>query len=144
MAPLPNHRLIHPRFESHHRPVSEAAMTVRGRLLRPDTTGVRDPVSGRTAFAEPQVLFEGAARIRANAGAPTVQADRVVTLGRYLLILPADSPQPQVHDVWQVDGCDGDPSLERTRLRVVDVPQSGLSWQRNVGCDIEEPTNRGG
>lgn len=119
-------------------------MTVSGRLLRLDDAGTRDPVSGKTVFADPQVLWQGSARIRASTGGSTVQADRVVTLGGYLLVLPADCPAPRVRDMWEVDGCAGDPSLERVRLRVVDVPRSGLSWQRNVGCDIEEPSARRG
>ncbi|MFG1846771.1 DUF6093 family protein [Micromonospora carbonacea] len=142
--PLPNHRLIHPRFESHHRPVSEAAMTVFGRLLRPSETGTRDPGTGTTTFPNPVLIYSGRARIRANSGAQGVQADRIVAVGGYLLILPADTPVPHVRDVWVVDGCDGDPSLLGVRLRVVDVPRSGLSWQRNVGCDVEEPINRRG
>ncbi|MBM0237735.1 hypothetical protein JNW88_12210 [Micromonospora sp. ATA32] len=142
--PLPNTRVIHPRFEQHHRPVTESAMTTTGRLLRPDETGTRDPVSGRTTFAEPALVWEGSARLRANTGTPTVQADRIVTVGGYLLVLPADTPVPHVRDVWEVGDCDGDPSLAGARLRVVDVPRSGLSWQRNIGCDIEEPTNRRG
>ncbi|MFI1194081.1 DUF6093 family protein [Micromonospora sp. NPDC020750] len=142
--PLPNYRLIHPRFEQHHRPVSEAAMTVSGRLLRPSETGVRNPETGKTTFPAPALIYVGRARVRANSGAQSVQADRIVAVGGYLLILPADSPVPHVRDVWETDECDGDPSLVGARLRVVNVPRNGLSWQRNVGCDIEEPINRRG
>ncbi|MFF0822406.1 DUF6093 family protein [Micromonospora haikouensis] len=124
--------------------MSEAAMTVQGRLLRPSETGVRDPETGVTTWPDPPLIYEGRARIRANSGSQQVQAERIVAVGGYLLILPADSPVPHVRDVWLVDECDGDPSLLGARLRVVDVPRSGLSWQRNVGCDIEEPINRRG
>lgn len=144
MPGLPNTRVIPPGWEAHHRPVAEGAMTTTGRLLRPDETGTRDPVSGRTTFAEPAVVWVGRAQVGANSGSPTVQADRVVTVGSYLLELPADTPLPRVRDVWEVVTCAGDPSLPGARLRVVDVPRSGLSWQRNVGCDLEVPTNRRG
>lgn len=141
--PLPNHHLIHPRFEAHHRPVAERAMTITGRLLRPDETGTRDPVSGRTTFANPALVYEGPAKVKANAGSPSVQAERIVTVGGYLLVLPADCPLPHVRDVFEVDD-GGDPTLQGAVLRVVDVPRNTLSFQRNIGCDIEQPTNRGG
>ncbi len=142
--PLPHMRVVHPRFESHHRPVSESAMTVTGRLLRPSEAGVRDPAAGKTTFPPDTLIFEGPARVRAYGSTTGVQAERIVTVGSYLLVLPADCPVPHVRDVWVVDDCAGDLSLVGVRLRVVDVPRSGLSWQRNVGCDIEEPTNRRG
>jgi hypothetical protein len=142
-VPLPNSPLIHPRFESHHRPVVEGSMTVRVRLSRPAEGGVRDKASGVTTFAADRALWEGHASLRANlGGGPSVQADRVVALGGYLLRVPADVPVLQVRDVVDVLGDVSDPSLVGVRLRVVDVPRSGLSWQRIAGCDIEQPINR--
>ncbi|GGM27133.1 hypothetical protein GCM10011608_09900 [Micromonospora sonchi] len=141
--PLPNSRLIHPRFEEHHRPTVEASMTVEVRLSRPAVGGVRDKTTGVTSFDGETPLWQGQAALRANdGGSPTVQADRVVALGGYLLRLPADAPAPQVRDVVDVLGEVSDPSLVGARLRVVDVPRNGLSWQRTVGCDIEQPINR--
>ncbi|QKW15378.1 DUF6093 family protein [Verrucosispora sp. NA02020] len=141
--PLPNSPLIHPKFEQHHRPVVEGSMTVLVRLSRPREGGVRDKTTGVTTFATDEPIWEGHASLRANlTGGPTVQADRVVAIGAYLLRVPAGAPALRVRDVVDVRGDVSDPSLVGVRLRVVDVPRSGLSWQRVAGCDIEQPINR--
>ncbi|MEV2239523.1 DUF6093 family protein [Micromonospora sp. NPDC049891] len=141
--PLQGSRVVHPLFEAHHRPVSESAMTVDVRLMRPVEGGVRDKAAGVTTFPEPQTVWSGRARVRSNLGtSPSVQADRVVAVGAYQVILPADAPTPRVRDYFDLLGGVSDPSLVGMLLRVVDVPRSGLSWQRNVGCDVEQPINR--
>lgn len=118
-------------------------MTVEVRLSRPAMGGVRDKATGVTSFAADEQVWQGIAALRANdGGGPTVQADRVVALGGYLLRLPADAPAPHVRDVVDVLGGQVDPSLVGARLRVVSVPRNGLRWQRTVGCDIEQPINR--
>lgn len=141
--PLPNSPLIHPKFEAHHRPAVEGSMTVLVRLSRPVEGGTRDKAAGVTTFAADQPIWEGHASLRANLGdGPQVQADRVVALGAYLLRVPAGTPVLRVRDVVDVLGDVSDNSLVGARLRVVDVPRSGLSWQRIAGCDVEQPINR--
>ena len=138
--PLPGHHLIDPRFEAHHRPVVERAMPCTVRLTVPDTVGVRDPVTGRTVFGDPALLFEGHARLLAQSGGgATVAADRVLTPAAYALFVPATVSGVGVGVAVEVVTCPGNPDLPGLRLWVTDVPLNSVVWQRVFGCDTEAP-----
>ena len=137
--PLPGHPLIDPRMEGHYRPVASRALPCVVRLSRLDTVGVRDPHTGRTVFADPVVLYEGPGRVlHQGAGAASVNAERVVTVGTYLLFVPSTVTGPLLGVVGQVVSAPN-PDLLALRLRVVDTPHNSLSWQRVLGCDTETP-----
>ncbi|HEX8347514.1 MAG TPA: hypothetical protein VF657_22690, partial [Actinoplanes sp.] len=68
--PLPNTRVIHPRFLQHHAASVAGGMTARVRLRRPDTVEVRDVETGRTGFESVAAYYDGPARVQAGGGGP--------------------------------------------------------------------------
>jgi hypothetical protein len=146
-VPLPNTRIIHPRWRRHYEPAVLGGMTARVRLSKPARLGVRDPVSGRTPTLPPARYYEGPGRVQARGGAnPAAStAEREVTVGSYLVAVPIDlgGAAPELGDLVDVLDAD-DPLLIRSRLYVVEVPAASIVLQRNLGCDLHQPTTPGG
>jgi len=143
--PLPGTRVIHPRFEAHHAPVSAGAMTCHVRLLRPDTVGTRDDEAGRQLFADPAVIYVGPARIQArDVGRAQIRdvADRNLTRGDYLVVLLRQCPPALVRDLVEVVR-EAD-ELDRVTYVVKEAKRGSLRWETDLGCDLMNPTNTGG
>lgn len=140
--PLPNTRIIHPRWQQHYQPVILGTMTALVRLSHPGGLGVRDPVTGRTPDADPVPYYEGPGRVQARGGAAPSEttAGREITSGPYLVAVPYELPdEPLLYDL--VDVLDGDdPLMVGQRLYVVEVPTASIILQRSLGCDLNQPT----
>jgi hypothetical protein len=145
-VPLPHTRLVHPAFVNHHRQTVAATFGATVKVSRPDLVGTRNATTGKTTFAEPALIYEGPARVQARnrATAPVPVADRIVTVGAYLLVLPDDAPAALLRDLVDVVEVPHAPVLEGSRLHIVDSPQADVAWQRNYGCDLYQPTAKGG
>lgn len=142
--PLPNHPVIHPRWEAHHRPVTQRAMPAECKVLRPSSEPVWDDEAGRNTYPESAHVYgPGPCRITrpAGAGAPVV-ADRQVTLVDYIVALPADAPKVQVGDLVTFTRIDGDPWLAGETLRVEELLGGSLTWQRDLRCRHQPATTR--
>lgn len=146
MPPLPNHRLIHPRFESHHRPVTADGMTAECAITRPASAGapVFDEVTATSQHPAPASVYTGACRItRAPLTATTVVvADRPVDNARYVVVIPAEAPLVQVGDLVTLTACDGDPAIVGQPMAVADVTHGSITWQRDLLCEFSQPTTR--
>lgn len=143
--PLPNHRIVHPRFQQAWQPTIQATMRATVRLSRlGNPQGVRDPATGRTTFPTPTPVYEGCGRVQVRSGGSlTPVADRQVTVGAYLVALPAAVRDVRVDDVVEVLACPDDEALQGLTLVVRDVGHADVVLQRNVGCDLHQPTIRG-
>lgn len=155
--PLPNTRIIHPRWRPFNEPAVLGTMRSRVRLSKPARLGERDPVSGRTPTLPPAPYYQGPARIQARGGAGPAGslAEREVTAAPYLVAVPVDltgeanelvdvvEAVPERGDLVDVLDAD-DPLLPGGRLYVTEVPTADLILQRNLGCDLHRPTTPGG
>ncbi|MFG1659078.1 DUF6093 family protein [Micromonospora chersina] len=146
MPPLPNHRLIHPRFESHHRPVTADGMTAECAITRPASAGtpVFDEATARSQHPAAASVYTGACRItRAPlSAANVVVADRPVDNARYVVAIPADAPLVQAGDLVTLTACDGDPAIVGQPMPVTDVTHGSITWQRDLLCEFSQPTTR--
>lgn len=144
--PLPGTRIVHPQFQARWRPIIAATFRSLVRVTRPgNPQGTRDWEAGRTTVATPFVVYSGPARVQsrttgATRGAATQVADRPVTVGAYLIAVPTDSAPALLRDVVEILECNDDPALQGLVLYVVDVPHADVAWQRNLGCDLHQPT----
>ena len=144
-VPLPNTRMIHPRWQDRHAPVVLGGMEAQVRLSRPAGLGTRDPETGATAEIPAAVYYEGPARLQrrtplAPAGSDTA---RNVTTGDYLLAVPVDvGAEPQRGDIADMIASP-DPLQVGVRLYVTDVPTATQILQRNLGVDLRKPDTTG-
>jgi hypothetical protein len=149
VPPLPGGRIIHPNFQQHWAATIAGAFRSAGKLVRlGNPQGVRDWETSRTEFAVPYVVYDGPARIQSRGdgstrGGTTTVADRILTIGSYLLVLPADSEPGKVGDIWETAECDDTPWLVGQSLVLVEVSAADIAWQRSYGCDLYQPTIRG-
>lgn len=146
--PLPNTRLIHPRFEAHHRPVADGQMTAECVVTRPTSAGVFDADAGRTTYPPPARVYpavgdSGPCRILRQHSQPVAAdvGDRAVTVDNYRVTLPAGT-SAQINDLVRVTACDGDPTLVGQELIVRDLAHASITWQRDLICDLYPATSR--
>lgn len=144
--PFEGTRVVHPRFETHHAPVSTGAQTATVRGYRPDPIGVRDPDAGRTVYGAPTELYYGPARIqRRDVGRGDVRggADHNTTKGDYLLVITHLPAIPLlVRDLFEV--IDPRDPTNLVTYTVRDVARGSLRWETDLRCDLLLPTNAGG
>lgn len=147
--PLRGTSIIHPRFQQHMAPTIAATFRSSGRLMRlGNPQGIRDPEVGRTTFPTPWPVYEGPVRLQSRGdgsaqGRTAPVGDRLVTLGAYLLALPATSEPARLGDIFEVLECPDMPGLIDAKLKVVDAPQADTAVQRSYGADLHQPTIRG-
>lgn len=142
--PLPNTRLIHPHFEQHHRPVAAGQMTGECVIERPSSAPpVWDDVLGRDVPAPPDVLYEGPCRYQylSPAGQPIV-ADQTTPLADIRVTVPVSAIVYQANDLVRLTATTTNPDLQGRRLVVVAVSGSTISWQRDLTCQLRQPTTR--
>jgi len=144
-VPLPNTHLIHPRFEAHHRPVADRQATATCRVERPAQQAQWDDAAGKNVYPPPQVLYEGPCRYQylSPAGQPVV-ADTTTPLADVRITLPVGEVVYQANDLVTLTATATNPDLvepPRT-LTVVAVSGSSISWQRDLTCQLRQPTTR--
>lgn len=142
--PLPNSKVIPDGWSEYHRPTAELVLTAAGELRRPGHQTGFDETIGRSQYGDPLPYHAGPCRIQSvarNQGAADV-GDRQVTIRPYRVSWPADIPEVRVNDQVKVTACSDDPQLVGHTLRVVDIPNGSLLWQRDVECEDITPTTR--
>lgn len=146
--PRPGTDVIPAGWEAHHQPVADATMTAQCAITRQATGAIPgaayNPATGRTAYPAPVTVYTGRCRVqRADVLAtPQPVGERPVTVRRYTVSIPLGGDTPiQVNDVVEVTAAT-DPDLVGTLLRVTDVRGGSLVWQRDMQCEVWEPTTR--
>lgn len=146
---LPNAQALHPRWESHHRPVAEAFLTADVIIRRHTGTGTTfDPNTGQTTYSEPTTVYEGEARIQRMSQLEISRAigDRQVIVRGATVSLPVSAAEVRIVDEVQVvayrDPDSGDPYLAGRPLWVHDVRPGSLLWQRDLVVLDAPPTAR--
>ena len=139
--PLPNTKVIHPDWSAHHYAVADGQMTAEGTITRPGTP-VFDELLGRNVLPAPGLIYDGPMRVQrvqpSAAAAARMVADREVVIREYQVGLPLSvngvATKPvQVNDVVTVIGL---------VLRVRDIRDGSLLWQRDLSCEDIAPTTR--
>ena len=141
--PLPSTRLIHPRFEAHHRPVADGQATATCRVERPAQQPVWDDVAGKNVYPPPTLLYDGPCRYQylSAAGQPVV-ADTTTPLADVRVTLPVGSVVYQANDLVTLTATATNPDLVGRTLAVTAVSGSSISWQRDLVCQLRQPTTR--
>ncbi len=146
MPGLSNTRVIHPAFQAHHRPVTDGAMSATCVITRPASSGTPafSEAAATSQHPAPATVYDGKCRITVRSVAPTgeVVADRTVYPAEYIVSIPADAPAAQVNDLVRITACAGDPALVGLRLTVGQVRHGSIAWQRDLICDLSQPTTR--
>lgn len=130
--PLPTHKLIPNGLAEMFAPTVLATMTATVDIRHPNKEQVRNPVAGRTAFADQAPFYTGAARVQAQGG------------GAYLVAVPHTVTEAREHDVVRVTAGGDDPGMAPLVLLVVDVPTATIILQRNLRCEVYKPPRPGG
>jgi hypothetical protein len=140
--PRPNSPVIPDGWEAHHRPVAEATMTATCTVARV-LAGTFNGVEGKSAYPTPSNIYTGACRVQAASRfALLAQAgEKPTTTRHYLVSIPLSATQPQVNDLVTVTAAT-DAALVGLRLIVTDIKGGSLVWERDLVCEVHEPTNR--
>lgn len=143
MPGLPNTTVIHPLFEQHHRPVAEGQMTGICRIERPATEPVWDDQAGRDVYPSATLLYDGPCRYQylSPAGQPIV-ADTITPLADVRVTVPVGAVEYQANDVVTMTGSDNNADIADRTLSVTAVSGSSISWQRDLLCQLRQPTTR--
>jgi len=133
--PLPNSRLMHPRFHENLRrsAVGDAGLPDHGLIFRPsDAAPTIDPVTKVLTPAAGATVYTGDLRVQAEPSqqrGDIDQGDQPVTLHRYRASLPYGADQILVDDVLVLDRSD-DEQLVGRPLIVRDVHYSTFAVNR--------------
>lgn len=131
--PLPNSRLLHPRFHENLRrsAVGDAGMPDHGTFTRPsagagttDASGDWNPAAGTTVCTVDLRVQADSTQDRT-----VIVGDKVVTLHAYKASIPWDAPQVLVDDVLVLDRS-ADPLLAGRPLIVRDVTYDTFQVRR--------------
>ncbi len=141
MSPLPNTRVIGPRWSEHHRPVADATMTGECTIRRPGSstpTGDLDSESGEYPAATPHTPhYDGPCRVQVLITDTRVEAagDQVTVAG-YLVVVSQTATGVAAGDVVTVTapGTNGSPALDDVELRVTGVARGTLTWEQDLTC----------
>ena len=142
--PLPNTRMIHPLFEQHHRPTANEQMTAECRIERPSSEPASwDDTTGRHTYPQPTVLYEGECRwqYQLDAG-QTVVADRTIPAAVVRIVVPVAAEPYQANDLVTLTASEHNPDIVGRTLTVQAVNGSSVSWQRDLNCQMRQPTTR--
>lgn len=144
MPGLPNTRVIHPRFEQHHRPVAAGQMTASCRIERPSTDPpIWDDVAGLDVQPPPTLLYDGPCRYQylSPAGQPIV-ADALTPLADIRVTVPVPAVEYEVNDMVTMTGSTNNSDITDRKLTITAVSGSSISWQRDLTCQLRQPTTR--
>lgn len=126
--PLPNSRMIHPRFEAWGRQIAVQQCTARCRIT--DLAG--------------QVVYDGPCRVQQGGDGTLVPVagDQRITAATYAVVIPADQLGVAVNHLVDVTACEGDPELVGAQLTVRSVARGSIRWQQTLGCELHDQPAR--
>lgn len=141
--PLPGTRLIHPNFEQWGRQVAAGQMTAVCRIHRPSTDPVWDDALGRDVYPPPALLYHGPCRYQYQtpAGAPVV-AEQPTPLGDIRITVDVGATPYRVNDLVTMAISVNNLDVTGRTLLVTAVSGSSISWQRDLTCQLRQPTTR--
>jgi hypothetical protein len=119
-------------------------MTAECTITRPSHVATFNESTGHATFPTATTIYAGPCRLQASQrlGGNTTTGGAQVVQHRYMVAIPADADPPHVNDQFTVTACAGDPSVVGRPMRVVDVLNGSLTWQRDLVVDDTEPTTR--
>lgn len=137
--PFPSTRVVHPAWSQHHRPTAEGAQTATCTIIGPGTGGGWDPVTGPTAGAAGQLLYDDTCAIEAQVAAPdrSDAAGQATTEHPYLVSIRHAAPDIPIGARVTVTACPDDAALVGKVLTVADVQYGSLQWDRVLMCDLD-------
>ncbi|WP_256376004.1 DUF6093 family protein [Citricoccus sp. K5] len=149
MVGLPNHQVIPPEWQQHHRPVAESTMTGLCRVHGADAPPVWPDVEPSPG---PAYASDVPCRVQQRTGereAEVVSQD--VSTREYLVTLPLSrmpdltvtGSGPYITVTGYKPGHDGDPHLIGRRLKVTSIQRGTLVWERDLTC-LDDLTQGGG
>lgn len=144
---LPDHRALHPRWETHHRPVAARFHTATVAIRRHSNATGFDPDTGQSTFAAPVQVWTGAARVqRTGTQSDETVGDRQVVTRNATVSIPVDTPEVHIGDEVQItsyrDLDSGDPHLTNVPLWIRDIRPGSLLFQRDLVVLDTPPVNR--
>lgn len=149
MAPLPNTRLFHTRFEGHHRAVADRQLTAECVITRPAPAGTPafDETTGTSTHLPAATIYSGPCRVKGPARDPAtatavIVGDREQHIGAYTVVIPATAALIQAGDLIEVTANAGDTALVGLRLQVTGAQRGSITWQRDIACQLSMPTTR--
>jgi hypothetical protein len=136
-VPLPGHRVIPDRWETHHAPVASGTQSGRCRISRPGV-GTFDPGTGTVAAPASTIVYDGPFRaVALIADQATPVAGQQVTHRDYLWQLHRTADGVRVDDtVTVLDATD--PALLTARLHVADVQVGSLRFARDLRVRLDQ------
>lgn len=142
--PRPGTPVIHPQWSEHHRPTADGQMTAECSIDRPSHVATLNETTGRSTYPAATNLYAGPCRFQAGPrlSTPTTVGGTQATQHRYAVAVPATVGGIQINDQVTVTACTDDPSMVGRVLRVVDVLEGSLLWQRDLICEDTTPTTR--
>lgn len=146
---LPAQRMIPPRWETHHRPAAEQAMTATCTITRHTAVGATfDETTGRSIYPAAATVYTGVCRVQRQAQQEYARdvGDRQVVIRGYTVSIPTSADEVRIGDqvtVTDPDSIDeGDQHLLGQPLWVHDIRYGSLTWQRDFVCLNAPPTGR--
>lgn len=141
--PFKHTRVIHPAFETHHRPVAEGGMTGTVTVTRGGGEGTWNPETMAYDYPERTTVYTGIVRVQRQAAAekPVRVGERQVIVRTYLVAFPADVPELRINDEVTVAGV-SDADLPGLKLYMHDVWYGSLLWERDTVCQNTPYTTR--
>lgn len=133
--PLPNTRVIHPRFSTHHQPAAAQTRTATCDITRPATgRGALNKTTGTVTNAPTTVAVDVPCRIQAAASSDrtTQTGDQQVTFRKYLVTIDP-ALDTRIDDVVTITAAI-DTDLIGRQLRVIDVIYGSEIWDRALTC----------
>ena len=150
--PLPGTRVIHALWSAHHRAVAEGQLTATCAVRRPASGGQSPPFDEARGYSvppDPTTLYEGPCRVQrlqpALSATELQIAGRELVIREYMVVLPKDAVPGDgvaVNDLIVIVECPDDRTLEGHSLRVRDIRQGSLIWQRDLTCEDISPATR--
>lgn len=149
--PLPNTRLIHNRFEEHHRPVADGQATAECRIERPSSTPTAwNDTTGRNTYPDPVLVYAGPCRVqhlgsggrRVGSSGPPIVGDRGIPVADYRVTVPTGGLLVQVNDLVTVTASADNADAVGVVLTVTAVSTGSITWQRDLSCQVRQPTTR--
>ncbi|MEO9246463.1 DUF6093 family protein [Citricoccus nitrophenolicus] len=137
---LPNHQVIPPHWQDHHRPVAESTMTALCRVHGPDGPPVWPDV---TPSPGPVYAADVPCRVQQQVGEQSAEAATQEVHTRDYLVtvplsrfpdLPVTDSGPYITVTGYKPGHEGDPHLIGRRLKVNSIQRGSLVWERDLVC----------
>lgn len=141
--PLRATRIIHHRFEEHHRPGVATQFTATCRITNPPAGGVFNETTGSTVYPDPELVYDGPCKLVRSSdpvGSRTV-GDRKVQIAEYVLSLPKDAADVAipVNAVVTMTGAPQNADLVGQVLTVTNPRFGSITWQRDIVCELQPP-----